>query len=554
MMPGMTAIEQITLEMFERRCAGRHRIFDSVDYWAARKPDAAAIVNASRGNRLSWAQLQGMSLAVAAELQRLGFRHGDFLATSLPLLNEHIVLEYACFRAGVIHVPLDLRLSLAEVLRSLGLVQAKAFVYLGKTATADFSALGAAVKEQCPFVEHVWDAAALAQVIGEALQRGGHPSCDVDEHEGAQVIFTTGSTGTPKPALLSHRSITAQNLGLGTGLGFREDDRVLVNLPASHVGCQSELLMTTLFFGGTAVTLEIFDAPGSLDAIEQHKVTLLGQIPAMFQLMWRTAGYEQRDLSSLRLAAYGGQSVPRPFLEKMLTMAPLLSTGLGLTECSGFCTYTSVTGDVDQIARSIGFAAPLYPMSIREPMNGDGRAGRELRGGEVGHVCFKGPQTFLGYVNDPEATRRAISSDGWLYTGDLGFLAADGLHFSGRAKWVIKPAGNQVFPGDVEEYLSQLSDKVASVGVVGVEHKVWSEAIVAFVEKRPGVELTETEMRRHARGMTSYMRPRHYVIVEPGQLPLNRVAKVDTLTLSGWAGEEVRKLRERGRWDGTEGE
>jgi acyl-CoA synthetase (AMP-forming)/AMP-acid ligase II len=181
-------------------------------------------------------------------------------------------------------------------------------------------------------------------------------------------------------------------------------------------------------------------------------------------------------------------------------------------------------------------------------MLGDGKAGEEVPLGEIGHVCFRGPQNFLGYVNDPEATAQALSSDGYLYTGDMGFLAADGLHFAGRAKWVIKPAGYQVFPGDVENHFCALAEKVAACGVIGVEHPIWLEAIVAFVEKRPGADLTESELRRHARGLTSYMRPLHYVIVEPGQLPLNRVAKIDNITLKRLAEEEVARLRERGRW------
>jgi acyl-CoA synthetase (AMP-forming)/AMP-acid ligase II len=182
-------------------------------------------------------------------------------------------------------------------------------------------------------------------------------------------------------------------------------------------------------------------------------------------------------------------------------------------------------------------------------MNGAGAAGAELPPGEVGHICFNGPQNFLGYVNDPEATASALSQDGWLYTGDLGFVDHDGLHFSGRAKWVLKPAGYQVFPGDVENHFSALTERVANVGVVGHEHRMWSEGIVAFVEKQPGAVLTEAELRKHARGLASYMRPLHYVILEPGAMPMNRTAKVDVTRLQQLAREEVGKLRERGRWD-----
>jgi acyl-CoA synthetase (AMP-forming)/AMP-acid ligase II len=230
-------------------------------------------------------------------------------------------------------------------------------------------------------------------------------------------------------------------------------------------------------------------------------------------------------------------------------MAPVILTGLGLTEASGFCTYTPQDWRVDQIAGSIGYAMPLYPMTIRQPMREDGSAGGELPRGEMGHVCFLGPQTFLGYVNDAAATARAISTDGYLYTGDLGFADDNGLHFAGRAKWVIKPAGYQVFPGDVVNAICALEAKVASCGVVGAPHEVRVEAIVAFVEKRPGVELDVAELKQQARTMASFMRPLHYVILEPGQMPLNRSAKIDYVRLSEMALEEISRLREARRWD-----
>lgn len=494
----------------------------ALDHWAALQPGRPAIINATRHTELSWAQLRDGSLTLAAALRRQGFRKGDYLATSLPFSNQHILLEYACFRLGVIHVPLDLRLQAEEVERCLKAIAAR---------------------------EHV-----KSNEWIDALLAGAPEPCDavVDETDGAQVIFTTGSTGSPKPALLSHGGIACQNVCLGRAFEFGPTQRVLVNLPPSHVGGQAELLLTSLYTGGTAVVLEIFDPGKSLDAIERYGVTLLGQIPAMFHMEWRTAGYGERNLSSLRAAVYGGQGVPRPFLDRMLTMAPKIGTGLGLTETSGFCTYTELTGDAGHIDNSIGAAAPEYPMSIREPMHGDGRAGEEVAAGAIGHICFRGPQTFLGYVNNPEATEKTISRDGWLYTGDMGSLQEDGLHFSGRAKFVIKPAGYSVFPGDVENHISRLADKVGGVGVVGHPHQLWMEGVIAFVEKRPGAELTEVELRRHARGLTSYMRPLHYVILEPGSLPLNRTAKVDAMRLQEWAKDEVRKLRERGRWDKEE--
>lgn len=550
----------VTLDQFDRDYAGRHLLHSVVDHWASANPDRLAIVNATRGTRMTWSELRRGSAALAGELARMGFRKGDVLATSLPFLNEHILLEYACFRLGVIHAPLDLRLQPPEVLRSLGLIRAKGYAFLGKTPAADFAALGEAVRTRCASAEHLIQfsepaacidgAVSFGTLMHRAMSGASLATADVSEHDGAQVIFTTGSTGSPKAALLSHRGITCQNLCIGTAFEFGPAQRTLCNLPASHVGGQAELLMTTLYMGGTAVTLETFDPARSLDAIEQHGVTLIGQIPAMFQMEWRTSGYEGRNFSSVKSVVYGGQSVPRPFLDRMLKMGPRIATGLGLTEASGFCTYTNLTPDGGEVARSIGWAMPAYELSIRQEMSGDGAAGAEVSAGSVGNVCFRGPQNFIGYMNDHDATHAALSHDGWLYTGDMGFVDEAGLHFSGRAKFVLKPAGYRVFPGDVEAHLCELAEQVASAGAVGHEHARWSEAIIAFVEKRPGAALTEAELRRHARALTSYMRPLHYVILEPGEMPLNRSAKSDTMRLQEMAKAEVARLRERGRWDG----
>jgi acyl-CoA synthetase (AMP-forming)/AMP-acid ligase II len=487
--------------------------------WAALKPHAPALISHERGSVVDWLTFEQVTSTLAGQLRRLGFGKGDFLAASLPFLVEHVFLEYACFRVGVIHAPLDRRLPPAELLRCLGLIQPKGFAFLDRE-------LGQTVKQQCTSVEHLFDFTG-----GCPLQGDQPPATDVREDDGAQVIFTTGSTGSPKPALLSHRNILSQNFCLGAAFGFGERTRLLVNLPPYHVGGQAEALMTALYWGGTAILMEGFDAARSLQAIQQHRVNIIGQIPAMFNYQWRLSDYANYDLSSLEIAIYGGQQVPRQFLEKLSRMAPRIASGLGLTEAAGFCTYTPV----DDVFSSLGHDMPSYPMTIREPMRGDGQAGGILPDGQVGHVCFAGPQTFLGYVNDPEATARTVSRDGVLYTGDMGFRDEKGLHFSGRAKWIIKPAGHQVFPGDIERHICALEDKVAACAVVGVEHPLLSEAIVAFVEKRPGALLTPQELRRHAKGLASYMRPLRYVLLEPGGMPLNRAAKIDYLRLQQMA-------------------
>jgi len=568
------AIPRLTLHDFEVRFADRHLLHGVVRKWAREKPNAPMLINASRGHEMDWAAFERESRTLAMQLLHMGLRRGDFVATSLPLLTEHVLLEYACFQIGAIVAPLDLRLAPAEVMRSMNLLRPKMFVFLGATPVADFRELGRTVKAQCPFITHLVQFSAPEETIegaeswftlaAQAYALSGGTSeaatqaqaayeratAEVNENDGALVIFTTGSTGSPKPALLSHRNIACQCMCIsGAFFGADAGTRSLVNLPPSHVGCQTELLMGTLFGGGTAVLLEVFDATRSLNAIQQHKVETVGQIPAMFNFEWRLKDYDSFDLSSLRFAAYGGQQVSKVFVDKLATMAPVVATGLGLTEAAGFCTYVQVeSAQADGIFAGLGTAMPVYEMSVRAPMRENGSAGDQVPDGELGEICFHGPQTFLGYVNDPEATARTISKDNFLYTGDIGYKDARGLHLTGRAKLVIKPFGYQVFPADVENHMC-LHEKVASCAVVGVEHAMISEAVVAFVEKQPGIELSEQELHRHARALSPYMRPRHYVVLEPGAMPLNRVIKPDYMRLREMARKEIETLRTKGEWD-----
>jgi acyl-CoA synthetase (AMP-forming)/AMP-acid ligase II len=372
----------------------------------------------------------------------------------------------------------------------------------------------------------------------------------VEPRDPCLIIFTTGSTGAPKPALLCHESILVQNIGLSVGFEMGSADRMLINLPPSHVGCTTEQLATTIFGGGVSVIVHVFDAAKSLDAIATHKVTILGQIPALFNLEWRLPSYSEYDLSSLRFAIYGGQAVSKEFLHKMKAMAPRIGTGLGLTETAGFCTYTNVDADVDELAEGIGFDMPLCPISIREPMQPDGAAGPVKPEGEVGEICFSGPQLFLGYLGDEEATRRTVSTDGICYTGDLGSYDERGLHFAGRSKLVIKCKGYQVFPDTVESHIAtELAGRTASVAAVGAEHEVFGEGIIAFVEPVAGDGLTAVDVYDACRSISAYSRPSHVEILGEGELPLNRVAKTDYMVLRERAADVVTRLRSEGKWD-----
>lgn len=542
-------------------------IADCVRRHARERGHAPALVEHNTGDVVSWRDLDRAVDGLAAKLLSVGFGKGDVLSTSLPLLKEHVFLQLACYRIGVVFAPLDLRLRAGELRACLEQLQPRGHFYAGAPALlpvlrevvggvpsvrhwVQFQKEAAGILPGAVWVRDFTRDVKRRYVLGKLTGAVRRARARVGKRDGCLVIFTTGSTGAPKAALLCHEGILAQNAALSVGFGLRDEDRLLVNLPPSHVGCATELLGTALYQGVPAVLLHVFDAEKSLEAIARHRVTVVGQIPVLFNMEWSHRRYGEADLSSLRLAIYGGQGPTPGFLERLRAMAPGIGTGLGLTETSGFCTYTALGASAEDLAAGVGYDAPTCPISIREPMRPDGSAGAPLPAGEVGHVCFTGPQLFLGYLGAPSATAAALSTDGVLYTGDLGAYGEGGLRLAGRAGLTVKPKGYLVFPGEVEDHvLARLQGAAAAAACVGAEHAVWAEAIVLFVERAADRPLTARQVMEAAEGIASYKRPSHVEVLEPGALPLNRVAKTDYVALRARARELVERLRAEGGWD-----
>lgn len=392
----------------------------------------------------------------------------------------------------------------------------------------------------------------LKNIFSRGLEKA---DAQVDTRTPALIIFTTGTTGEPKPAVMCHENIIVQNEVLNRGVGLGDQDmRMLVNLPPSHVGCVTEQLMTTLYLGGTAILLRIFDPRLTLEAIEKRKVAMFGQIPTQFRIEWAQPDYKDYDLSSLEYAIYGGSAVDSVFLEQLSRMAPNFGTGIGMTETAGFYSFTTRGISVQEMAGQVGMAFDdLAPVTIRKPMQADGSAGEELPDGEIGELCVSGPIVFQGYYNMPAETAKAISKDGWLYTGDLGYYKDMGsykaLYLTGRQKFVIKQKGYQVFPDEVQDFIAS-HPKVDLVDVVGVHHNIYDEGIFVFVRPKKGKQLTMEEVLQHCQGIAAYKRPQHVEVwPEDKEFPLTRVAKVDKRELKTVAESIVEELRKQGKWD-----
>ncbi|MFH1983245.1 MAG: class I adenylate-forming enzyme family protein [Pseudomonadota bacterium] len=556
------------------------RLTDYVDHWAAELPERAAMIQHEDGKVVSYARFRTLIDFFALRLLSMGIGPKDRVASLLVLVPEHMALMYACFRIGAIFAPLDVRLKDDEVVREINKISPRAFFFLGNTPVRDFRTAAAAVNKGCPSVAHlvqftpdpkpgdILEGAVgvtrlmdkkhlLALKIGDLFTgRLKKTYARTDADTPALIIFTTGTTGAPKPALLTHRNIIVQNEVLARGLGAvpGDDMRILVNLPPSHVGCVTECFMTSMAVAGTAVMLRIFDPKQSLEAIQAHRVTALGMIPTQYRMLWNLPDYDSYDLTSIQKAAYAGAAADLPFLSRLKNMAPEIFTGIGMTENAGFATFTPPGIAPEEMVGQVGRAFPdLAEVTIRKPMEPDGSAGAEMPDGEIGEICYHPPIVFAGYYNMPEETARAVSTEGILYTGDLGRFENKGtyraLYLSGRRKFMIKQKGYNVFPDEVEDHIARM-DGVASAEVVGMPHEVFDEGIFAFVQPMQGAAVTHEAVMAHCKQIAAYKRPQHVAFWPAGEaFPLTRSAKVDKLALMNRAEAIIAGLRDAGGWD-----
>ena len=551
-----------------------------VEYWARQKPDRPAMIQHEDGKIITYEKFLKLIDFFALRLLDMGIKKGDRVATMLVLFPEHVILMYACFKIGAIIAPIDVRLKNEEVVRDLNKINPRAFFFLGRTPVRDFRDVGRIVKEKCSSVKYLIQMTTdpkPGEIIDGAMsitemmdkkrliilklkdifaRQLASAYRKIEPRTPALIIYTTGTTGDPKPALLCHENIIVQNeiLARGINVDARGEFRILINLPPSHVGCVTEAFMTTMFLGGTAVLLRIFDVKLTMEAIEKHNVTVLGQIPTQFRMLWAHPDYDKHDLSSLQSAIYAGSQVDVEFLKKLSEMAPAFGTGIGMTENAGFATFTPPGIPVEEMAGQVGRAFPdLADVTIRKPMNPDGTAGDKLPDGDVGEICYHPPIVFLGYYNMPEETVKTISQEGILYTGDLGYFKNIGtyraLYLSGRRKFVIKQKGYNVFPAEVEDHIAGL-DGVDIVEIIGMPHKLTDEGIFAFVRPTKGTALTPEMIMEHCQNIASYKRPQHVEIWPADKdFPLTRSTKVDKLELQKIAESIVEELRRGGKWD-----
>jgi fatty-acyl-CoA synthase len=485
----------------------------TIDRWirdrAALTPERVAIDYL--GRLVTYRELDARSDELAAALAP-----GERVATLTGNTPEHVVVLFACAKAGAILAPLSWRLSPHELAYQLDDAEPALFLVEGEYAGLAGEALALASVD--PLRTDPSDT--LLQEAGNALgERGAEPpSSDTLQRStrlsGADrpepgnplfLIYTSGTTGRPKGALLTHANCFWTNLGFDLSTGVHNDDVVLQVLPQFHCGGWNVHPLLAWWKGARVVLERIFDAPRCLAMIEEKRVTTMMGVPAVYQFMAEAPEFAEADLSSLERVVVGGAPMPVALLDRWSDRGVDIVQGYGLTEAAP----NVLCLPPEEARRRAGYAGKPYPfVDVRLS------AGEEL--------LVRGPNVFPGYWRNPEATEAAFL-DGWLRTGDVAERDDEGFYrIKGRLKDMVISGGENIYPAEIEQVLASHA-AVVEAAVVGVPDERWGEACAAFVVVRR--ELEESELEAYcAERLARFKVPKSFQVVD--ELPRNSLGKV----------------------------
>ena len=450
--------------------------------------------------------LRGGGVSAGDRVAYLGFNHPAFL-----------ISLFAASRLGAIFVPLNFRLTSSE----LDFIINDAAVHTIVADDAHKAGLDA-IRAQLPCGRYIgaetasegWES--FEQVIEDSAPLTEGVKVQADDV--ALIMYTSGTTGRPKGAMLTHGNIAWNNVNSLHGLAMGNDEVCLVVAPLFHIGGLNVTTIVTLQKGGEVVLHRNFDPAAALEAIEQHGITTMFGVPAMYLFMSQLPGFETTDFTSVRLFTVGGAPVPEPLLHLYNAKGIPFAQGYGLTETSPFVALLEPRYAVDKVG-SAG-KSPLYSEVAVLDLSGNPCAV-----GASGEVCTRGPNVMAGYWNRPEATADAIDAKGWFHTGDLGYVDSDGFLFVvDRIKDMIITGGENVYPAEVESVLYS-HPKVVEVAIIGMPDERWGEAVTAVVSLKVGEELSLEELREFGgANLARYKLPSRLETIDV--LPRNPAGKV----------------------------
>jgi fatty-acyl-CoA synthase len=517
---------------------------------AAARPQHDALVVPHQGIRWSWRELLERSDALATGLLEAGLQPGDRVGIWAPNCAEWTLAQFATARAGLILVTINPAYRVTEVEYALNKVQCAALITAPAFKTSDYlemlrelgwstgatspgaAAVSASVSARLPHLRFI-------AALGETAHAGfvsfnTLANCAADTARLAAVAaklkctdavniqFTSGTTGFPKGATLTHRNILNNGRFVGEAIGLTPADRLCIPVPLYHCFGMVMGNLAAVTHGATMVyPAESFDPLAVLQTVASERCTALYGVPTMFIALLNHPQFADFDLTSLRTGIMAGSPCPIATMKEVIARMHMheVTIAYGMTETSPVSFQTGRADPLDERVSTVGRVQPHLEVKIV-----DG-AGNTVPRGVPGELCTRGYSVMLGYWGDPEKTAEAVDAEGWMHTGDLATLDEQGYcRITGRSKDMVIRGGENVYPREIEEYLLS-HPAVADAQVIGVPDERYGEEVCAWVVVRTGAETTAEALREYCRGRIAHYKVPRYVRLVDG-FPMTVTGKV----------------------------
>ena len=492
--------------------------------------DNEALVECATGRRWTYAELDDDVNAMARGLIAAGVQKGDRVGIWAPNCAEWTITQYATAKMGAILVNVNPSYRTHELAYAVNQSGLRMLISAVEFKTSNYRQMVADTAADCPGLERT---VFIGTGDWDALIDGGNDLPDdavatalagLSADEPINIQYTSGTTGYPKGATLSHRNILNNGYFVTELMGFGAEDRLCIPVPFYH--CFG-MVMGNLGSTSHGTTMVIpapgFDPELTMDAIEQERCTAVYGVPTMFIAMQNSPSFAGRDFSTLRTGCMAGSLCPVDAMRHCIDDMNMTEVCIayGMTETSPVSTQTRVDDDLDRRTSTVGRAHPHVEVKVVDPATGE-----TVERGEAGEFCTRGYSVMLGYWDDPEKTAEAVDADGWMHTGDLAVMREDGYcNIVGRIKDMVIRGGENIYPSEIEAFLYQHPD-VEDVSVIGVPDEKYGEELAAWVRMRPGAEPLDADaVREFATGkIAHYKIPRYVLVVD--EFPMTVTGKI----------------------------
>ncbi len=516
-------------------------IFHNLRRTAGRFGDRDALVVPHQGYRATYGQLVEQSEEIGRGLMSRGVEKGDRVGIWSPNRHEWVLVQYATAAIGAILVNINPAYRTSELQYALNQSGISFLVLAAGFRTADYRAMLAEVKSSCPALKE----ALVLEDGWEALKRDAAKTSidDMREREATlqfddpiNIQYTSGTTGFPKGATLTHHNILNNAFFIGEALRYTEQDRVCIPVPFYHCfGMVLGNLACTTHGSAMVIPGEAYDPVAVMETVQKERCTSLYGVPTMFIGELEHPRFKEFDFSALRTGIMAGSPCPVEVMKKVQTVMhiPEMTIAYGMTETSPVSTQSATNDPLEKRVSTVGRVHPHVEIKIVDP-----GTGAVVPRGMPGELCSRGYMVMLGYWNNEEATRQAIDAARWMHTGDLATMDDDGyLNIVGRIKDMIIRGGENIYPREVEEFLYG-HPMVADVQVIGVPSEKYGEEVMAWVKLREGSTVSGEELAAWCKGkIATYKIPRHWKFVDG--FPMTVTGKIQKFKMRETAIDEL---------------